>query len=220
MIIIMLGAPGTGKGTVGGLLSKDLNIPHISSGEIFRGYIKEDEELGRELKRYVSSGSLVPDELTIKILKRRLQESDTINGYILDGFPRTVHQAECLDKLLEDNNKHVEVAINLSLSDDEIVDRISKRRTCPNPKCREIYNLDFKNPRVDGICDKCGSKLIIREDDNETTVRERLKNYHNLSEELIEFYKNKDILYTVRLNNESNKVSSDVAKEIKEYLKK
>ena len=220
MIIIMLGAPGTGKGTVGGLLSEYLKIPHISSGEIFRGYIKGDEELGKELKKYVSSGKLVPDELTIEILKRRLQEEDTLNGYILDGFPRTVHQAECLDKLLKEKNQYVDVAVNLSLSDDEIVDRISKRRTCPNPTCREIYNLDFKKPKIDGICDKCGNKLIIREDDNEITVRERLKNYHNLSEDLIEFYKNKDILYTVKLNNESNKVSSDVAKEIKDYVGK
>lgn len=220
MIIIMLGAPGTGKGTVGGLLSDYLKIPHISSGEIFRGYIKEDDELGNELKKYVSSGKLVPDELTIRILEKRLQEPDTANGYILDGFPRTVDQAKALDKLLEQKNLSVEVAVNLSLSDDEIVDRISKRRTCPNPTCREIYNLDFKNPKVEGICDKCGTKLIIREDDNEATIRERLKNYHNLSENLIEFYKNKDILYTVKLNNESNKVSSDVAKEIKEYLRK
>ena len=113
-----------------------------------------------------------------------------------------------------------EATRKLLMSDDEIVDRISKRRTCPNPTCREIYNLDFKNPKVEGICDKCGTKLIIREDDNEATIRERLKNYHNLSENLIEFYKNKDILYTVKLNNESNKVSSDVAKEIKEYLRK
>ena len=176
--------------------------------------------MGKELKKYVSSGKLVPDDLTIKILERRLQEPDAINGYILDGFPRTVHQAECLDKLLKEKNLSVDVAVNLSLSDDEIVERISKRRTCPNPKCREIYNLDFKKPKVDDICDKCGTKLIIREDDNEETIRERLKNYHNLSEKLIEFYKEKDILYTVKLNNESNKVSSDVAKEIKEYLKK
>ena len=220
MIIIMLGAPGTGKGTVGGLLSEYLKIPHISSGEIFRGYIKDDDELGKELKSYVSEGKLVPDELTIKILERRLHEPDTSNGYILDGFPRTVHQAECLDKLLESQKLNVDVAVNLSLSDDEIVDRISKRRSCPNPACREIYNLDFKKPSIDGICDKCGTKLIIREDDNEQTVRERLRNYHSISENLIEFYKNKNILYTVKLNNESNKVSSDIAKEIKEYLQR
>lgn len=218
MIIIMLGAPGTGKGTVGGLLSEYLNIPHISSGEIFRGYIKDDDELGKELKKYVSSGKLVPDDLTIKILERRLKEPDTVNGYILDGFPRTVEQAEALDELLKKSNLEVDVAVNLSLSDDEIVDRITKRRTCPNPKCRAIYSLDFKKPKVDGICDKCGTKLIIRDDDNEETIRERLKNYHNISESLIEFYRNKDILYNVKLNNESN--SSDVAKKINDSLKK
>lgn len=219
MIIIMLGAPGTGKGTVGNLLAQKLNIPHISSGEIFRSYIEEAGEIGKEVKTYVSEGKLVPDELTIKLLEKRLQEPDIKNGCILDGYPRTVVQAESLDKLLKQQNRKVKVAVNLSLSDDEIVDRIIKRRTCPNTECREIYNLDFKKPKVENICDKCGSKLVIREDDNELTIRKRLENYHNISENLIDFYKNKNILYTVRLNNESNTVSSEIAKEIEEYLK-
>lgn len=220
MIVIMLGAPGTGKGTVGNLLANQLDIPHISSGEIFRSYINEAGEIGEQVKSYVLEGKLVPDELTIKLLEKRLKEPDTKNGCILDGYPRTVVQAESLDELLKEQNRSVKVAVNLSLSDDEIVDRITKRRTCPNADCREIYNLDFKKPKVENICDKCGSKLVIREDDNETTVRKRLENYHKISENLIDFYKNKDILYTVRLNNESNKVSSDIAKEIEEYLKK
>lgn len=220
MIIIMLGAPGTGKGTVGNLLANKLNIPHISSGEIFRSYINEADEIGKQVKEYVAEGKLVPDELTIKLLEKRLQEPDTKNGCILDGYPRTVVQAESLDKLLNAQNKSVKVAVNLSLSDDEIVDRITKRRTCPNVDCREIYNLDFKKPKIENVCDKCGSTLIIREDDNEETIRKRLENYHNISENLIEFYKNKDILYTVKLNNESNTVSSDIAKEIEEYLQK
>lgn len=220
MIVIMLGAPGTGKGTVGNLLAQKLNIPHISSGEIFRSYIKDDDEIGHQVKEYISEGKLVPDELTIKILEKRLSENDTKNGCILDGYPRTVVQAESLDKLLASQNRKVKVAVNLSLSDDEIVDRISKRRSCPNVDCREIYNLDFRIPKVENICDKCGSELIIREDDNEVTVRKRLENYHNISENLIDFYKNKDILYTVKLNNESNRVSSDIAKEIEDYLKK
>lgn len=215
----MLGAPGTGKGTVGNLLANQLQIPHISSGEIFRSYIDEAGEIGKEIKSYVAEGKLVPDELTIKLLEKRLQEPDTKNGCILDGYPRTVVQAESLDKLLKQQNREVKVAVNLSLSDDEIVDRITKRRTCPNTECREIYNLDFKRPKLENICDKCGSKLVIREDDNEITIRKRLENYHNISENLIDFYKNKDILYTVRLNNESNTVSSDIAKEIEEYLK-
>lgn len=220
MIIIMLGAPGTGKGTVGNLLAEKLGIPHISSGEIFRSYINSDDEIGKEVKSYVSEGKLVPDELTIRILEKRLQESDTQKGCILDGYPRTVVQAESLDALLKKQNRLVKVAVNLSLSDDEIVDRITKRRSCPNVDCREIYNLDFRKPKVENVCDKCGSTLIIREDDNEATVRRRLENYHNISENLIEFYQHKDILYTVKLNNESNKVSSDIAKEIEEYLKR
>lgn len=220
MIIVMLGAPGTGKGTVGNLLSREFNIPHISSGEIFRSYIKKDEELGKKIEEYVSVGALVPDELTIEILKARFEEDDTVNGFVLDGFPRTIKQAEYLDDLLKKEDKKINVVVDLSLSDDEIVDRITKRRTCPNPDCREIYNLDFKRPKVDGICDRCGSKLIIREDDNEETIRKRLLNYHNISEGLINYYKEKDILYTVKLNNESNRVSSDVAIEIKDYLNK
>ncbi len=220
MIIVMLGAPGTGKGTVGNLLSREFNIPHISSGEIFRSYIKKDEKLGKKIEEYVSVGALVPDELTIEILKARFEEDDTVNGFVLDGFPRTIKQAEYLDELLKKEDKRINVVVDLSLSDDEIVDRITKRRTCPNPDCREIYNLDFKRPEVDGICDRCGSKLIIREDDNEETIRKRLLNYHNISEGLINYYKEKDILYTVKLNNESNRVSSDVAIEIKDYLNK
>ncbi len=216
----MLGAPGTGKGTVGNLLAEKLQIPHISSGEIFRSYIKSDDEIGKQVKDYISEGKLVPDELTIKILEKRLQEPDTKKGCILDGYPRTVVQAESLDSLLKKQNRAVKVAVNLSLSDDEIVERITKRRTCPNSDCREIYNLDFRKPKIENICDKCGSTLIVREDDSEETVRKRLENYHNISENLIEFYQNKDILYTVKLNNESNKVSSDIAKEIEEYLRK
>lgn len=219
MIVIMLGAPGTGKGTVGNLLAQKLNIPHISSGEIFRSYINSQDEIGEQVRSYVAEGKLVPDELTIKILEKRLSEPDTQNGCILDGYPRTTAQAESLDNLLKNQGREVKVAVNLSLSDDEIVERISKRRTCPNPDCREIYNLDFKKPKVEDICDKCGTGLIIREDDNEATIRKRLENYHNISENLIEFYKNKDILYTVKLNNESNKVSSDIAVEIEEYLR-
>ena len=220
MNIIMLGAPGTGKGTVGGLLSKELNIPHISSGEIFRSYIKKHNQLGKEIEEYISQGKLIPDELAIQLIEKRLEEPDTDNGAILDGFPRTENQAVVLNDFFKQRDKKIDIAVDLSLPDDEIIDRIVKRRTCPNTACREIYNLDFKPPKVDGICDKCGSKLVQRIDDNEETVKQRLKTYHELSEGLIKYYKKQDILYTVKLNNKSDLTTKDVVEEIKAYLKK
>jgi len=219
MFVIMLGAPGTGKGTVGKLLSEKLGIVHISSGEIFRSYIKKHDKLGKEIEKYVLEGNLVPDELSIEIVKKRLEEVDAKNGAILDGFPRTEKQAIVLEEFLKARGEKIDIAVELKLSDDEIIDRIVKRRTCINKHCREIYNLEFKPPMNEGICDKCGNRLMQREDDNEETVRNRLTNYHKISDGLINFYKNKDVLYTVKLNNHSEKTSSDVAKEIEEYLK-
>lgn len=220
MYIVMLGAPGTGKGTVGSLLSKELGIPHISSGEIFRNYIKKHSKISEEIESYITNGKLVPDELAIQLLEKRLNEPDTTNGAILDGFPRTENQAIVLNEILKSKNEKIDVAVDLSLPDEEIIDRIVKRRTCPNSECREIYNIDFKPPKVDGICDKCGTNLIQRIDDNEETVKERLKTYHAISEGLIRYYKNQDILYTVKLNNRSDTTKSDIVEEIKEHLSK
>lgn len=218
MVIIMLGAPGTGKGTVGQMLSKELGIVHISSGEIFRSYIKKHGSIAKKIESYITQGKLVPDDLAIELIEKRLKEPDVEKGVILDGFPRTLAQAEELQKLLKLQNKKVDIAVNLELQDEEIIDRIIKRRTCPNPDCRAIYNLDFKPPKVEGICDICGTKLIQRADDNEETVRQRLKTYHKTSENLIEYYKNQDILYTVKLNAASDVTSMGIAEEIKEYL--
>ena len=219
MIIIMLGAPGTGKGTVGKMLSEKLNIVHISSGEIFRSYIKKHDYIGKEIENYVKSGNLVPDELSFRLVGKRLLEPDTSNGLILDGFPRTKKQAEELDRLLDIIGMKVSIAINLSLSDEEIVNRIVNRRTCPNPHCREIYNLQYKRPKVENICDKCGTELILREDDNEETVKQRLNTYHTISEDLINYYENKDILYTVQMNEQSHNTTENLAEEIDNYLK-
>ena len=218
MVIIMLGAPGTGKGTVGKLLSDALGLVHISSGEIFRSYIKKQGEIGRKIEDYISNGLLVPDELAIQIVEKRLNEPDVANGVILDGFPRTRNQAIILDYILRLQGKKVDVAVELELSDDEIVDRIVKRRTCINKDCREIYNLDFKPPKKEDVCDKCGGPLVQRIDDNEETVRKRLETYHKTSEGLITYYQRENVLYTVKLNNHSDKTTADVAVEVKKYL--
>lgn len=218
MIIIMLGKPGSGKGTVGSLLSKQLNIPHISSGELFRSYVKRAGEIGKKIDKYISVGNLVPDELAIKLVEKRLLEKDCENGVILDGFPRTRNQATELDIFLEKQNKNVDIAIELNLSDKDIIDRIIKRVVCSNKECREIYNLEFKPPKKEGICDLCGSKLEKREDDNVETVEKRLENYYATSAKLTDYYKSQQLLYTVRLNLHSGKTSEDVARDIKTYL--
>ncbi len=220
MYIIMLGKPGSGKGTVGKMLSEKLGIIHISSGELFRSYIKKAGEVGKEIESYVSNGNLVPDKLAIRLVEKRLIEEDCKNGVILDGFPRTVEQAKELDKFLKENNQKVNIALELVLTDKDIIDRISKRVVCTNKHCREVYNLEFKKPKQEGICDKCGSKLEQRADDNIETVKNRLKTYRETSAKLVEYYKEKDLLYAVKLNIHSGKTSEDVAEEVEKYLNK
>lgn len=220
MNIVMLGKPGSGKGTVGKMLSENLGIVHISSGELFRSYIKKAGEIGKEIENYVSQGNLVPDELAIKLVEKRLQEVDCKDGMILDGFPRTVAQAKELDKFFKERGCKIDIAVELNLTDEDIIERIITRRVCSNVDCREVYNLEFKKPKQEGICDVCGSKLIQRQDDTIETVQKRLENYYKTSAELVEYYKAQDLLYTVKLNIHSGKTSEDVAKEVKEYLTK
>ena len=218
MYIVMLGKPGSGKGTVGKMLSEQLEIIHISSGELFRSYIKKAVEIGKRIDSYVSKGNLVPDDLAIELVEKRLSELDCKKGAILDGFPRTVVQAEALDKFLKSQGCKIDIAVELELSDQDIIERIVKRRVCSNVDCREVYNLEFKKPKEEGICDKCGSKLMQREDDKIETVEQRLKTYHETSAKLVDYYKAQDLLYAVKLNIHSGKTSEDVAKEVKEYL--
>lgn len=219
MYIVMLGKPGSGKGTVGKMLSESLNIIHISSGELFRSYIKSAGEIGKEIESYVSQGKLIPDDLVIKLVEQRLLENDCKNGVILDGFPRTIEQAEALKKFLKEQGKKIDIAIELELSDNDIIDRIVKRRVCSNIDCREVYNLEFRKPKQEEICDVCGSKLVQREDDKLETVQHRLKTYRETSQKLEKYYKSQDLLYAVKLNIHSGKTSEDVAKEVEEYLK-
>lgn len=218
MILIMLGAPGTGKGTVAAKLSEKLNIPQVSTGDIFRKAIAEKTAVGMEAEKYMSKGMLVPDEVTIKIVEERLKDEDVKNGLILDGFPRTIDQAKALDLMLEKENKNITLAINLETPEEEIIDRIVCRRVCSNQECKTVYNTKLNPPKVDGICDKCGKELIQRKDDNEETVRNRLVAYYKQSAPIVDYYKNKDVLYSSKVSIKINKMAVDVADEVYEML--
>ena len=218
MIIIMLGAPGTGQGTVASLLAKELGIPQVSTGDIFRKNIKEKTELGKLAESYISKGNLVPDDVTIDLVKNRLKETDAKEGVILDGFPRTVRQAEELDKILQNNQSEVDIVINLVTPEEEIVERIENRRVCP--ECKAVYNLKLNPPSQEGICDKCGHELVQRKDDNVDTIKSRIKTYIDVTSPLIEYYEKKEKLYTAEVSERINRLGSDVAKDVIELLKK
>lgn len=219
MVIIMLGAPGTGKGTVAGILTEKLEIPQVSTGDIFRKNIKEGTELGKIADSYISKGNLVRDDITIEIVKDRLKQKDVEKGLILDGFPRTIKQAEALEKILEEEGKKVDIVVNLTTPEEEIIERIVNRRICSNQECKAIYNLVLNPPKKEGICDKCGSELIQRKDDRVDTVKSRLDNYFQLTSPLIEYYQNKGVLKTEIVSESINKLGKDVAEEIVELFK-
>lgn len=219
MIIIMLGAPGTGKGTVASLLEQQTGLKQVSTGDIFRKNIKEQTELGKIADSYISKGNLVPDDITIDVVKNRLEEKDVENGIILDGFPRTVKQAEALDEILEAKGKKVDMVLNLTTPEEEIVERIVNRRVCSNQECKAVYNLVMNPPKQDGICDKCGSELIQRKDDNEETIKIRIHNYINQTSPLVEYYQNKRVLRTEEVSQRINHLGKDVAEEIAREIK-
>ena len=219
MIIIMLGAPGTGKGTVAGLLQEKLGIKQVSTGDIFRKNIKEKTELGKIAEEYIAQGKLVPDDITIKIIEDRLNEPDVEKGIILDGFPRTVRQAEALDKILEEKGKKVDKVINLTTPEEEIIERIVNRRVCSNQECKAVYNIVLNPPKVEGICDKCGSELITRKDDTEETVKARLKNYFEQTSPLVDYYEKQGNLKTEIVSKTINKLGTEVAEEVAEEMR-
>ena len=216
MIIVMLGAPATGKGTVAGILSENLEIPQISTGDIFRENIKKRTELGILAEKYMSKGNLVPDEITIDMIKKRLNEDDTKNGAILDGFPRTIPQAEALDKILEEK---VNIVLNLDTPKDEIIERITTRRVCSNQNCKAVYNIKLSPPKIEGICDKCGSKLIIRKDDTAEAIEVRLENYFKLTNPLTKYYEKKGVLKTEIVSESINRMGKDVAEDLINEIK-
>ena len=219
MNIIMLGAPGTGKGTIAGILSGELGIPQISTGDIFRKNIKEGTELGKLADSYISKGQLVPDDVTIKIVEDRLNQPDAKNGVILDGFPRTVVQADKLKEILANKGEKVDITINLVTPEKELIERIVNRRVCSNQECKAVYNIVLHPPKVEGICDKCGSGLVTRKDDNIETVKSRLEQYFTATSPLVDYYEKEGVLYSATVSKSINKLGEVVAKDILEHLK-
>ena len=215
MYIVMLGAPGSGKGTIGKILSKDMNLAHISTGDIFREQISNKTELGKQAETYISKGALVPDNVTIKMVETRLSEVDVKDGAILDGFPRTAVQAEALKNFLEENNPmQKRIAIELDVPDEEIIKRIVNRVTCSNKECGAIYNTKFKPSKVEGICDICGSELVTRTDDTEEAIKTRLEVYRENSKDLIDYYKEKGVLVNITPNDPTADNASEQAVDI------
>lgn len=219
MILIMLGAPGAGKGTIAGILSKELGIVSVSSGDIFRKAIAEKTELGKEVEGYLAKGALVPDELTIRVIEARLLEPDLENGVILDGFPRTTHQAEELEKFLSENGKSVTKVINLITPEDEIVERIVNRRICSNQNCKAVFNVKLRPSKVEGVCDFCGGELIQRKDDTEDVIKNRLETYYTETAPIEKFYEEKGLLYSTKNSQKENRMAEDVVKDIVELVK-
>jgi len=186
MRILMIGAPGVGKGSQASRIAKKLSIPHISTGDLFRKQIDNKTDIGQKVSSYINQGTLVPDEITVEILAERLIDEDCRNGFVLDGFPRTVHQAETLDKLLKQMNIDIDFAVNISLDDSSIVNRITGRRTCSS--CGAVYHIEDHPSKADGLCDNCSGALINRSDDTPSVIKQRLNIYHDKTKPLIEYY--------------------------------
>ena len=195
MKIVMLGAPGAGKGTQAKMIADKYQIPHISTGDIFRANIKEGTELGKEAKSYMDKGQLVPDELTVKILLDRVAKDDCKKGYVLDGFPRTIPQAEVLEDALTKLGDKIDFAINVEVPDENIVRRMGGRRACL--ACGATYHVEHIPPKAEGICDRCSKELVLRDDDKPETVQKRLDVYHQQTQPLIDFYHKREVLREV-----------------------
>ena len=208
MKVIMLGAPGAGKGTQAKKLAAAYSIPHISTGDIFRANIKEGTELGKKAKAYMDAGQLVPDELVCDLVVDRIQQDDCKNGYLRDGFPRTIPQAEALDAAVEKLGEKIDYAVNIDVPDDNIINRMSGRRACVG--CGATYHIVFNPPKVEDVCDVCGKSLILRDDDKPETVKTRLDVYHAQTQPLIDYYAGRGVLVTVDGTQNMDKVFADI----------
>lgn len=204
MKIVMLGAPGAGKGTQAQMLAKKYDIPHVSTGDIFRMNIKNGTELGLEANKYMDQGLLVPDELTVRILLDRVAKDDCKNGYVLDGFPRTIPQANVLEDALTKLGDKIDYAINVDVPDENIIRRMGGRRACL--ACGATYHIEHVPPKKEGICDKCGQELVLRDDDKPETVKNRLQVYKEQTQPLIDFYTERGVLHNVDGTKDMNEV--------------
>ena len=216
MNLIMLGLPGAGKGTQAKKLSKKYNIPHISTGDIFRTAIKNETKLGKKAKEIIDSGGLVPDEITNNIVRERLKQKDCKAGFILDGFPRTINQAEALDEMLDEMDRSLDLAFYINVTREELIKRLTLRRTCSN--CGAIYHLEYNPPKEEGICDKCGGELIQRTDDKEEVVKERLKVNEDKIMSLVHFYEQKDKLAMVKSDSGIDEVFTKIVNIVEEQV--
>lgn len=220
MIIIMLGAQGTGKGTVAGILSKQNNWIQLSTGDIFRENISKGTELGIEANKYISKGCLVPDEITVSMVEKRLEELKNEKGIILDGFPRTLSQAEKLDEILANKGEKVDWVINLETPREEIITRMLNRRVCSNQACKATYNLVLHPSKVEGICDICGSELIRRADDSDSSaIEKRLEIYDKETKPLVEFYNKKGIVIVEEISQKINRFADEACKDFMQKIK-
>lgn len=212
MRLIMLGAPGAGKGTQAARIAEAYHIPHISTGDIFRANIKGGTELGRKAKSYMDAGQLVPDSLVCDLVADRIGQDDCKDGYILDGFPRTIPQAEALDKATAKLGTAIDYAVNIDVPDEAIIERMSGRRACTN--CGATYHVVYNPPKEEGKCDNCGTDLVLRDDDKPETVKTRLDVYHEQTQPLIDFYDKKGNLVTVDGTQQMDQVFDDICRKI------
>ncbi|WP_347548078.1 adenylate kinase [Pseudalkalibacillus hwajinpoensis] len=213
MNLVLMGLPGVGKGTQAEKIVEKYGIPHISTGDMFRAAIKEGTPLGIKAKEFMDSGNLVPDEVTIGIVRERLGKDDCEKGFLLDGFPRTVAQADALEEILSDMDKKLDYVINIAVEEDQLMQRLTGRRVCRN--CGATYHAVFNPPNEEGICDKCGGELYQREDDKEETVRTRLEVNKQQQQPLLTFYEGKGYLTTIDGNRDINEVFEDVDQLLK-----
>lgn len=214
MNVVLFGPPGAGKGTQAKALSKHYEIPHISTGDILRTNVRDGTELGKKAAEYMNRGELVPDDVLIGIIKNRLAEPDCESGYLLDGYPRTIPQADALAKILEDINMPLDVVLNIEVPDEELVTRLSGRYMC---KCGDSYHIKFNPPKKAGICDTCGKELYQRDDDKEEVIRQRLVSYKEKTQPLIDYYKNEGLLVNIAGAGDIDEVLGEILKVLDQY---